>query len=46
LAQVKAKLGAPGNTVDGLAPHPAERAAAIICSILNSFAGKSKVPRR
>jgi lipid-A-disaccharide synthase len=46
LTQVKAKLRAPGNTAEGPAPHPADRAAAIICSILDPSAGKSKVPCR
>ena len=33
LTQVKAKLRAPGNTTEDRAPHPADRAAAIILSV-------------
>jgi lipid-A-disaccharide synthase len=46
LNQVKAKLRAPGNPAEGPAPHPADRAAAIICSLVSSSAAKSKMTHR
>jgi lipid-A-disaccharide synthase len=42
LTQVKSKLRAPENATAGPAPHPADRAAAIICSLLDPSTGKSK----
>jgi lipid-A-disaccharide synthase len=46
LTQVKTRLRAPGNATEAPAPHPADRAAAIICSIVNSSTGKLSTPHR
>ena len=46
LTQVKDRLLPPQNAAAGPTSHPADRAAEIICSIVNSSTGKLRTPHR